>query len=179
MEDQLKPTDSTGFKDDVQILPYKEVIRLGTTSNAIAAAPSANDVAIIMYTSGSTGTPKGVLLLHKNCIAALKGFVDAIQVYPGDVLLGYVRYTLHTQNRQVDTHYLLLILLYFRLLPLAHVFEILSESLCLLTGVPVGYSSPTTLTDSSSKIKKGQKGDVTVLRPTCMISVPVRNHLND
>lgn len=90
-----------------------------------------------------------------------------------------MRYTLHIQSSQVDTHYLLLILLYFRLLPLAHVFEILSESLCLLTGVPVGYSSPTTLTDSSSKIKKGQKGDVTVLRPTCMISVPVRNYSND
>lgn len=88
MEDQLKSTNTDGFKEDVKILPYKEVIQLGTTSNAIAAAPSANDVAIIMYTSGSTGTPKGVLLLHKNCIAALKGFVDAIEVFPGDVLLG-------------------------------------------------------------------------------------------
>lgn len=60
-----------------------------------------------------------------------------------------------------------------RLLPLAHVFEILSESLCMLTGVPVGYSSPLTLTDSSSKTKRGCKGDVTILKPTCMISVPV------
>lgn len=88
MEDQLKPTTADGFKEDVQILPYNEVIRMGSTSNAIASAPSANDVAIIMYTSGSTGTPKGVLLLHKNLIAALKGFVDAIVVYPGDILLG-------------------------------------------------------------------------------------------
>lgn len=88
MEDQLKPTTTDGFKEDVQILPYNEVIRMGSTSNAIASAPSANDVAIIMYTSGSTGTPKGVLLLHKNLIAALKGFVDAIVVYPGDILLG-------------------------------------------------------------------------------------------
>lgn len=60
-----------------------------------------------------------------------------------------------------------------RLLPLAHVFEIISESLCMLAGVPIGYSTPTTLTDSSSKIKRGAKGDVTVLKPTCMISVPV------
>lgn len=88
MEDQLKPTNTDGFKEDVKIVSYKEILRSGSTSNAIAAAPSANDVAIIMYTSGSTGTPKGVLLLHKNCITVLKGFVDAIQVYPGDVLLG-------------------------------------------------------------------------------------------
>lgn len=88
MEDQLKSTNTDGFKEDVQILSYTEIIRSGSTSNAIASAPSANDVAIIMYTSGSTGTPKGVLLLHKNCIAALKGFVDAIQVHPGDILLG-------------------------------------------------------------------------------------------
>lgn len=88
MKDQLKPTNTDGFKDDVRILPYNEVVRMGSTSNAIALAPSANDVAIIMYTSGSTGTPKGVLLLHKNLIAALKGFVDAIVIYPGDVSLG-------------------------------------------------------------------------------------------
>lgn len=88
MEDQLKPTNTDGFKEYVQILPYKEVVRSGSTSNAIASAPSANDVAIIMYTSGSTGTPKGALLLHKNCIAALKGFVNAVDVRSGDVLLG-------------------------------------------------------------------------------------------
>lgn len=88
MEDQLQATNTDGFKEDVQILPYKEVIRMGSTSKVQASPPSVNDVAIIMYTSGSTGTPKGVLLLHENCIATLKGFVDAIQIFPGDILLG-------------------------------------------------------------------------------------------
>lgn len=60
-----------------------------------------------------------------------------------------------------------------RVLPLAHVFELLVESLCLLTGVPIGYSTPNTLTDQSSKIKRGCKGDATVLKPTAMTGVPV------
>lgn len=62
----------------------------------------------------------------------------------------------------------------FRFLPLAHVFELLAESLCLLTGVSIGYSTPLTLIDTSSKIMRGCKGDASVLRPTCMTTVPVR-----
>ena len=58
-------------------------------------------------------------------------------------------------------------------LPLAHVFELLAESVCLLTGVPIGYSTPNTLIDSSSKIMKGCKGDAAVLKPTCMTTVPL------
>lgn len=100
-----------------------------------------------MYTSGSTGTPKGVLLSHANCIGTMKNFCDIFKIYPDDVLIGF--------------------------LPLAHVFELLAESVCLLTGVPIGYSTPLTLIDSSSKIMKGCKGDASVLKPTCMTSVPV------
>lgn len=57
-----------------------------------------------------------------------------VDIYPDDVLLGF--------------------------LPLAHVFELLAESVCLLTGVPIGYSTPLTMIDSSSKIKRGTKGKV-------------------
>lgn len=67
------------------------------------------------------------------------------------------------------------LLLHFRVLPLAHVFELLGESLALLTGVPVGYSTPLTLTDSSSKIRRGCKGDASILKPTAMTAVPVSN----
>ncbi|XP_055326866.1 long-chain-fatty-acid--CoA ligase 4-like isoform X2 [Sitodiplosis mosellana] len=147
MEDQLHETKTDGFKEGVRILPFDEVIKLGSTSSAVAAPPCAEDIAIIMYTSGSTGTPKGVLLTHKNCIATLKAFSDALEVYPDDVLLGF--------------------------LPLAHVLELLAESLCLLAGVPIGYSTPTTLTDISSKIKQGSKGDASVLKPTAMTTVPL------
>lgn len=39
--------------------------------------------------------------------------------------------------------------------------------------MPVGYSTPLTLIDSSSKVMKGCKGDASVLKPTCMTSVPL------
>lgn len=70
-----------------------------------------------------------------------------IDIYPDDVLIGF--------------------------LPLAHVFELLAESVCLLTGVPIGYSTPNTLIDSSSKIMKGCQGDASILKPTAMTSVPL------
>lgn len=61
----------------------------------------------------------------------------------------------------------------YRFLPLAHVFELLAESVCLLTGIPIGYSTPTTLIDTSTKIRRGCRGDASVLKPTCMTTVPV------
>lgn len=102
-----------------------------------------------MYTSGSTGTPKGVMLLQKNLIATLKGFCDSTPIYEDDVMMGF--------------------------LPLAHVFELLVESVCLLTGVPIGYSGALTMIDASSKIKRGTKGDASLLHPTVLTSVPVSN----
>lgn len=102
-----------------------------------------------MYTSGSTGVPKGVILLHLNLIATIKAFVDVVQIYDEhDILIGY--------------------------LPLAHVFELLVENVGILMGIPIGYSTPLTMIDTSSKIKKGTKGDASILQPTCMTSVPVR-----
>ncbi|XP_018787785.1 PREDICTED: long-chain-fatty-acid--CoA ligase 4 isoform X2 [Bactrocera latifrons] len=147
MEDQLHKTDTTGFKDGVRVLAFSQVVRMGQESKFESVPPKPEDTAIIMYTSGSTGTPKGVLLSHQNCIATMKGFCDVVTVKPDDVLIGF--------------------------LPLAHVFELLAESVCLITGVPIGYSTPLTLIDTSSKIMRGSKGDATVLRPTCMTSVPL------
>jgi long-chain acyl-CoA synthetase len=39
-------------------------------------------------------------------------------------------------------------------------------------GSAIGYGTPMTLTDTSNKIKRGTKGDATVLRPTVMAAVP-------
>ena len=40
-------------------------------------------------------------------------------------------------------------------------------------GIPIGYSSPYTLTDGSNKIIKGEKGDISILKPTVIIAVPI------
>lgn len=42
----------------------------------------------------------------------------------------------------------------------------------LTAGIPIGYGSALTLTDTSNKIKKGTKGDASVLNPTLMAAVP-------
>ena len=44
-------------------------------------------------------------------------------------------------------------------------------------GIKCGYSSPQTLTDQSTAIKRGQKGDLQVLRPHLMCCVPVRKEI--
>jgi long-chain acyl-CoA synthetase len=62
---------------------------------------------------------------------------------------------------------------YIGYLPLAHVLELMCESICFLSGIPIGYSTPLTMTDTSSKIKRGCKGDCSVLRPTIMATVPL------
>jgi len=145
-EDQLHKTDTTGF-GDVRIISFSQILKMGSESKFEQNPPTKDDTAIIMYTSGSTGVPKGVLLSHNNCIATMKSFCDIVAINSDDVLIGF--------------------------LPLAHVFELLAESVCLLTGVPIGYSTPNTLIDTSTKIMRGSKGDASVLKPTCMTTVPL------
>ena len=43
----------------------------------------------------------------------------------------------------------------------------------MLFGIPIGYSTPLTMTDKSSKIKRGSLGDASILRPTMFASVPL------
>lgn len=42
----------------------------------------------------------------------------------------------------------------------------------ICAGMRIGYGSTLTLTDTSNKIKKGTKGDASVLKPTLMAAVP-------
>ena len=43
----------------------------------------------------------------------------------------------------------------------------------MLFGIPIGYSTPLTMTDTSNKIKRGSQGYATILRPTIIASVPL------
>ena len=70
LEDQVTETDRTGFRDDVKIHAFQEVIDLGhksTTSYAIHR-PTKDDPAIIMYTSGKYYQPFPVGFPHKNFV---------------------------------------------------------------------------------------------------------------
>ncbi len=148
IEDALHSTDRSGYKPGVQILSFNEVCKKGETSSVVAVKPTKDDPAIIMYTSGSTGVPKGVVLPHESLITTVQAFhfvVDSPK--PDDIYLGY--------------------------LPLAHILELLSEMTMAVQGVPIGYSSPNSMIDKSTKIKKGHKGDCAVLQPSCMCAVPL------
>ncbi|XP_072286211.1 long-chain-fatty-acid--CoA ligase 4 isoform X1 [Pyxicephalus adspersus] len=138
------------YPADLQIHNIEAVEELGAKPenlNNPPCRPLPTDLAVVMYTSGSTGKPKGVMMIHSNLISGMTGQCERIPgLGPKDTYIGY--------------------------LPLAHVLEMTAEISCVTYGCRIGYSSPLTLSDQSSKIKKGSKGDCTVLKPTLMAAVP-------
>ncbi|XP_044147420.1 long-chain-fatty-acid--CoA ligase 3 [Bufo gargarizans] len=141
-------TQQTAYPDHVTVHSMASVQALGARqANKARPSPLPHDIAVIMYTSGSTGIPKGVMISHSNIIAGITGMAQRI-----------------TNLGETDT--------YIGYLPLAHVLELSAELVCLSRGCRVGYSSPQTLSDQSTKIKKGSKGDASELQPTLMAAVP-------
>ncbi|XWS21620.1 hypothetical protein CRYUN_Cryun30bG0070000 [Craigia yunnanensis] len=143
MDDEI-PTSGSGRWT---ITSFADVERVGRENPVDANLPLSADVAVIMYTSGSTGLPKGVMMTHGNVLATVSAVMTIV---PG---LG---------SKDV----------YLAFLPLAHILELAAENLIPAVGGVIGYGTPLTLTDTSSKIKAGTKGDATVLSPTVMAAVP-------
>ncbi|KAL3513618.1 hypothetical protein ACH5RR_026335 [Cinchona calisaya] len=148
MDDEL-PSNSASVSDSVSwtLTSFSDVLRLGQGHPVEPELPLASDIAVIMYTSGSTGLPKGVMMTHGNVLATGSAVMTIV---PGlgskDVYMAY--------------------------LPLAHILELAAENIMAAIGISIGYGSPLTLTDTSNKIKKGTKGDASVLKPTLMACVP-------
>lgn len=55
---------------------------------------------------------------------------------------------------------------------------VFAEYMCLFSGIPIGYSTPLTMADTSSKIMRGTKGDASVLKPSIITAVPVSTFEN-
>ncbi|XP_056296526.1 long-chain-fatty-acid--CoA ligase 3a [Pseudoliparis swirei] len=144
------PTSWPGYPRGISVHNMAAVQKLGARPENASRGrkpPLPSDIAVIMYTSGSTGVPKGVVISHSNIIAGITGMAERIpNLSEEDTYIGY--------------------------LPLAHVLELSAELVSVAHGCRIGYSSPQTLADQSTKIKKGSKGDTSALRPTLMAAVP-------
>ncbi|KAE8077452.1 hypothetical protein FH972_016014 [Carpinus fangiana] len=129
------------------ITSFADVERLGRENPLDADLPLSADIAVIMYTSGSTGMPKGVMMTHANVLATVSAVMTIVpDIGSKDIYMAY--------------------------LPMAHILELAAENVMAAVGSAIGYGSPLTLTDTSSKIKKGTQGDASVLLPTLMTAVP-------
>jgi len=63
-------------------------VRLSGVSKAgSAAAPSPDDVALVLHTSGSTGRPKRVPLKHRNLAASVQNIARTYRLTPDDISL--------------------------------------------------------------------------------------------
>jgi len=124
------------------VISFEEAVKIGREASSEPRAPSADDLAIIMYTSGTTGMPKGVMLPHEALVATCAGTesyfdVNGYKIDHNDVFMSY--------------------------LPLAHVFDFFSENLFLFLGAKIGYyrGDQKTLVD-----------DIGELKPTFFVGVP-------
>jgi long-chain acyl-CoA synthetase len=76
--------------------------------------PTNESVYMFCYTSGTTGDPKAVKISHRNILSvATSANYAGVEIFPWDTMISY--------------------------LPLAHSFEKVLFTLCLVKGVRIGY----------------------------------------
>ena len=128
-----------GLRDD--LLRYETLIATARDDDVAsyrrrAADISGSDLATIIYTSGTTGEPKGVMLSHANLSSnTLDSCVD-YEMQPTDLGLS--------------------------LLPLAHVYERITDYSYIFRGVPVAYVEQ--IESAAQAIRE--------VRPTILAGVP-------
>jgi len=150
----IKPMTTNGFGPEITLVSYKQLLTDGKGAPATLTGvdPQPDDVAIILYTSGSTGNPKGVVLTHKNFMAAVS---SVLTILDGAVI------------NEAEKHR------YLGYLPLAHSLEFVAETFMFSVGVRIGYGTTYTITDTGTAVRRGDKGDISHLKPTIMPAVPL------
>ena len=119
-----------------------------------------------MYTSGTTGKPKGVMLSQGNVLGSASAMFSRIVSFDNPMTSDGSKLLLRQKFSYYDPD------TWLAYLPLAHILELSAENAVLLAGIPVGYGSTLTISDKSSRIKAGSKGDASELRPSIMPAVP-------
>jgi long-chain acyl-CoA synthetase len=132
----------------LNVLSFDELIELGEKRMVPSRPPKPEDLAMIMFTSGTTGMPKGVMLTHAQNVAAIAGAAEVLIASIGI-----------TPEKDV----------YISYLPLAHILALIVHSALFYVGIPIGYGSPRSLTDSTVR---NCKGDLRELSPTLLVGVP-------
>lgn len=121
----------------IQIHEMKDVELIGEKTPRPYHPPRPDDIITINYTSGTTGNPKGVKLLHRNAVAATSSSLAIFNATSDDVMVSY--------------------------LPLAHIFQRVTEHTALWAGSAIGYFHGNILE---------LVDDFKILRPTSFTSVP-------
>jgi long-chain acyl-CoA synthetase len=129
--------NSMAAESGIQIYYIGDVEAIGAKSSLPMNVPSPDDIATINYTSGTTGNPKGVVLTHSAAVAGGSTARVVSQGSTSDVLISY--------------------------LPLAHIYERVTEHAALFGGSAIGYFHGDVL---------GLVDDMKILKPTGFISVP-------